>query len=99
MAICHFPTVNIYLRNLKLFGFLATASSPWSFAVRIIDLSKYYSLFTMPHNRLARKKGQPVTNCVIATLGNSPKMRHDVASWNIFLAQPVMFVCHFCWRC
>ena len=53
----------------------------------------------MPHNHLAREKGQSATNFVFATLGNSTKMRHYAASWNILLAQPIVCACHFCWRC
>jgi len=60
---------------------------------------KSFPFITMPHHRLARKKGQPTADFVVAMLGNSPKMRHDVASWNILLAQPIMCACHFCWRC
>src|SRR6056300_1798514 len=60
---------------------------------------KSFPFITMPHYRLAREKGQSTADFVVAMLGNSPKMRHDVASWNILLAQPIMCACHFCLRC
>jgi len=49
-------------------------------AAKADDWLKSLPFTTMPHNRLARKKGQSAANFIAATLGNLPKMRHDVAS-------------------
>jgi hypothetical protein len=58
---------------------LTTASSRSPLVAHIDDSLKSLQFITMPHNRLASKKGQPVANFVFATLGNLQKMRHDVA--------------------
>ena len=67
------------MRNLKPFGFLATASSRRPLAARMDGVSKIFPIHYDATSPTSKEKGQPKADFVVAMLGNSPKMRHDVA--------------------